>query len=428
MKNTPSRDRRGFALILALLATSVTVILMIAYISRVVADYAFTAKIYDSTVALDLAEAGAERAIWEIRYNDKAAAFTVPLCALQSSTGDSMGEYEVSVVFPDSRTSIITSSGYVPTKSSYKAKKTVKIKYVNYNFNVAIGAGGTGGITLGKNSIVDSYNSDPLNPGDPPRTYDDTHTNSDGNIATNGPITIPHNSDVYGDANPGADYPFSSQPAGVTGSWGTLQAPLVYEPIPTETLSAQKALGLAAPAHGVITEAESGSYTRIGDNLVVSKTITLTGGSYYFKSITVNTQANIIIDGQSTIYVDGGNLVVGTQGDMNVTGSATFYIDGGDINVNTQGDINTGGAPKNLMIYSTGDNITLITQTDFFGAIYAPNAAISLTSKTAGGEIYGAIVCDSFVSGTNTAVHFDKALLNISPVFANNGVIYWQES
>jgi len=119
--------------------------------------------------------------------------------------------------------------------------------------------------------------------------------------------------------------------------------------------------------------------------------------------------------------------VVDKQGDLNVSGQTTFYVAGGNITAETQGDINTTGVPKNLTIYSTGSTITLLTQTDFFGAIYAPNATISLTSKTAGGEMFGAIVCNSFVSGTNTGVHFDRALLKVSPIFANSRVTSWQE-
>lgn len=434
MGKKSGHSRKGFALVLALLTASITAILMMAYISRVVADYRFTTKIHSSTAALDLAEAGIERAIWNIIYNGSDFSgwststdasgnktHTISVASFSTSSGVVMGSYDVSAwVSADGINAVITSTGYVPNKTSYDARKTVKVAYENHNFMKAIGASGTGGITLGKNSIIDSYNSD-IGP------YAATHTESGANIATNGPIVIPNNSDVYGDANPGADYPFSSEPTGVTGSWGTLQAPLVYDPIPAETLLAAKEAGLAAPYHGVIVESVEGSYTRSDDNLVVNNTVTLTGGDYYFKSITVNVHGNIIVSGTSTIYVDGGSFVVYTQGDLSVSAPTTFYVDGGDINVSTQGDINNSGVPKDLVIYSTGSNITLSTQTDFFGAIYAPNAAISLTSKTAGGEIYGAISCDSFVSGTNTAVHFDKALLSVSPIFSNSSVISWQE-
>lgn len=420
MKTARRHGRKGFVLISVLLITAISLLLLIPYADRILTDLKLTSIINNSTLALDLAEAGAERALWEIIYNSKASDFTIPVSSLQSSTGDNMGQYEATVTFPGNNSISIRSYGYVPNKSSYKAKKIIMVTYEKNNFNKAIGAQGATGISLGKNSIIDSYDSDD-------GTYDETHANSYGNIATNGPITIPSSSDVWGNANPGEDFPFSEEPDNVHGSWGTLPTPLVYDPIPADTLSEQKTSGLAAPDHGVIIETEPDSYTRTDDNLVVNNSITLTGGSYYFKSITVNQQGNIIIQGDSTIYVDAGNITVNLQGDMNVSGQATFYVDGGNINIDTQGDINNTGVPSNLKIYSTGTTITLLTQTDFYGAIYAPNAAISLTSKTAGGEIYGAIACNSFVSGTNTGVHFDKALLNVSLDFLPSGVTSWQE-
>lgn len=440
MKIITRQSRKGFVLIFALLITSISLLLLIPYASRVLADLKLTSIINNSTLALNLAEAGVERALWEMAWNDNTFSgftstpsytsgiltgytYSILVNSFQDSTNKIVGDYDISAwVSLDEKSATVTGTGYVPNRAHYEAKRTIKATYVKNNFNRAIGACGTDGITLGKNSKVDSYTSD--NGG----TYATTQANSDGDIATNGPINIPNNTYVYGNANPGKDYPFSSQPVGVTGSWGTLQAPLVYDPIPAETLSAERASGLAALGHGVITESESGSYTRTGDNLVVDKTVTLTGGSYYFKSITVNNGGNIIVNGQSTIYVDEGNVLVDKQGDLNVSAQTTFYVAGGDITIETQGDINTLGVPKNLTIYSTGTTITLITQTDFFGAIYAPNAAISLTAKTAGGEMYGAIACNSFVSGTNTAVHFDKALLKESPLFLNSRVTSWQET
>lgn len=439
MKKIIRRDRKGFVLVLSLLTTTVLLALIIPYVSRVVTDYGLTSKIYNSTAAIDLAEAGIERALWEIIWNNNTFSGVTPVPSydennvltgysypitvnsFRNSSNEIVGDYDVNAWLSiDGRNATIVGTGYVPGRTRYDSKKTIKVTYVKNNFSRAVGASGIGGITLGKNSIVDSYDSDN-------GTYADTHANSDGNIATNGPIVIPNNTHVYGDANPGEDYPFASQPAGVSGSWGTLQAPLAYDPIPSEVLSTEKASGLAAPGHGVITESETGSYTRADDNLVVNKTITLTGGNYYFKSITVNNQGNINVTGQATIYVDGGNILFNTQADMNISAKTAFYVDGGNITIETQGDINTLGVPKNLVIYSTGTNITLITQTDFYGAIYAPNALVSLTARTAGGEMYGAIACDSFVSGTNTGVHFDKALLRESPIFLNSRVSSWQE-
>ena len=132
------------------------------------------------------------------------------------------------------------------------------------------------------------------------------------------------------------------------------------------------------------------------------------------------------VTGPSTIYVDSGNLTLGTQSDLNITATSTtrIVLDGGNMTVGTQGDVNNQGVPKNLTIYSTGPTISLTTQTDFYGAIYAPNADVTLTTQ---GEIFGSVSSKTINCGTQAALHFDLALLNVSPVFQSSGVSSWQE-
>ncbi len=457
MRNNQRGGRRGFALVLALLTTSISLILMMAYISRVVGDYKFTGKIYTQTAALDLAEAGAERALWEINWGPNKAQFastgyitgwtqTTDAAGNSTSTSnnnilktggtslETVGYYDVTLIKDthntyDAATNriYITATGYAPTRTGYDSRKKVKVVYELYalhNFSMGIGASGTAGISLGTQGKIDSYNS-------ANGTYAATKQNSNGNISTNGPITFGTQAKVYGDAHPGAAYPFSSKPSNVSGAWGTLQAPLVIDPIPQSTLDANRLP--TGNSNGNIIKGNSGDPSPLVGNaltLGTQKTVTLPGGTYYFSSITLGTQARMIVTGPSIIYVDGGNVTVGTQADLNINvgGATTFYIAGGNMTVSTQGDINNLGVPKNLMIYSTGNTISLTTQTDLYASIYAPNAAVNLTTQ---GDIFGAISCKSFISGTQAGVHFDMDLLNV-PIFPGgsgtaSGVNYWQE-
>jgi hypothetical protein len=277
-----------------------------------------------------------------------------------------------------------------------------------------------GAITLGTQDRVDSYDS-------AQGTYDQTHTNSYGNLATNGSIVLGTQARVYGDARPGADYPFSSKPPGVYGAWGTLAAPLVLDPIPQDYLD-----GLANGGNdngNFVKGNETDPNPLSGDGafyLGTQKTATLTGGTYHFISLRLDTQAVLNVTGPSTIYVDSGDITVGIQADLNITAaSATnIVLDGGNMNINTQGDVNNYGVPKNLMIYSTGSTINFTTQADFYGAIYAPNADVTLTTQ---GEVFGAISSKTIHCGTQAALHFDRDLLNVSPVFESSGISSWQE-
>ena len=54
------------------------------------------------------------------------------------------------------------------------------------------------------------------------------------------------------------------------------------------------------------------------------------------------------------------------------------------------------------------DRIQLSSNSEFIGAIYAPNAEFSLGSNFI---IYGSIICDFLDLSSNGEIHFDEALL-----------------
>ena len=439
MKIIMKHGRKGFVLIFALLTASISSILLIPYISRVVSDYTSTSKIYNSTAALDLAEAGAERALWEINWNNHLfngwtttvnngdnQARMISVNSFQTNTGQAIGDYDVSASTSDNWVSVtVTGTGYVPSRAVQNGKRIIRVAYAKHNFSKVFSATGSsaGAITLGTQDKIDSYDSSK-------GTYAQTHTNSNGNLATNGSIVIGNQAKVYGDANPGADFPFPSKPSGVSGSWGTLAAPVALDSAPLQDyVNNLKSSSITVNDNSNIQKGNSKDPNPLSGyafNLGTQKTATLPGGTYHFTSLTLGTQAVLNVTGPSTIYVDSGNIVVGTQADLNiVAGKATkIVLDGGNMIVDTQGDVNNAGVPKNLTIYSTGSTISLTTQTDFYGAIYAPNAAVTLTTQ---GEIFGSVSSKTINCGTQAALHFDLDLLNVSPVFESSGVSAWQE-
>jgi len=406
MKTVTKHSRKGFVLISALLITFISLLLLIPYASGVLADLKLTSIINSSTLALDLAEAGVERAIWEISYNSNTS--NIPLSSFQSSTGDSKGEYEATVTLDDN-SATVRAYGYVPNKSSHKAEKAV---VVTYSFRRAFGKGvaAMNSITMSGQASTDSYDSTNglynalLSDG----TY---NIGQEGDIASNGAITLGNNTVVNGDANPGPDYPFTGTPP-VSGSYGTLQVPLVVDPIVfPDNISSINDNGLIVIP---VTSPPTAIFTSGTNDLVLSGTtqIGLPAGTYYFTSITMS--------GQSTINVTG------------TTGPAIIYIDsaasasggGVDVNITGQGIINNTGAPGNLIIYYTGSAIRLAGQASFSGAIYAPSATVTMSGQA---DIYGSIVCGSNVDSGQAAIHYDKALVNVMPDFVINKITSWQE-
>ncbi len=399
MKKNMRYSQKGFVLVLSLLTTTILLALVIPYVSRVVTDYGLTSKIYSLNSALNMAEVGIERAIWEIGYNGNLSDFTIPVSSFQSSDGSSMGEYEATVTLPDDSNAIITSYGYVPNKSSYKTKKIVMIVY---SFHRAFGKGiaGLTGISMSGQADIDSYDS---SKGAYNALLADGTRNvgQEGDIASNGPITMTGQSKVWGSANPGDGYPFSGVP-NVTGTYGTLQAPLVVDPIPNTVIDAALAVNNNSNIHqhvmisGVDTEVP---YPLTNNALSVPNgNIYLAGGTYYFTSININGQLNV--EGPSSIYVVGNVDIAG------------------------QGVINTGGVPKDFLLYSTGSDIKIAGQGVFYGAVYAPSATVTYTGQA---DFYGSIVCGFNADKGQAALHYDKDLANVMPPFVVNKVTSWQE-
>ena len=400
-RNDGKHNRKGFILVLSLLTASVILILVIPYISRVVADYRFTTKIYNSTAALDLAEAGIERALWEIGYNsmgftgwaavtdgDGNTTRTISVNSFQTSTGDTIGDYTVSAwISADGLSSTVTSTGYAPNQVSQDAKRTVRVTCARNNFSKAIIS--LNGITMSGQAYTDSYDSS-LGP------YSAQPHTQNGDIATNGAISLSGGAYVNGDANPGADYPFSGTPS-VSGSYGTLQSPIVVAPIPSSTMDAAR---LSNDNGNIIYAPYQNPLSGYAFSVGSQSTITFPGGTYYFTSISIGSQSTINVTGPSTIYVDGGTVTISGQGVVN------------------------SGSPANFVLYSTGASITLSGQSAFVGAIYAPSATVTLSGQE---NFYGSIICGANLDSGQAAIHYDLSLSNVAPVFANNRVTSWQE-
>ena len=55
-----------------------------------------------------------------------------------------------------------------------------------------------------------------------------------------------------------------------------------------------------------------------------------------------------------------------------------------------------------------GDTVQLSANSEFVGAIYAPNASMNLGSNF---DIYGSVMCRALDLASNGEIHFDEALL-----------------
>jgi hypothetical protein len=404
-------NKRGFILVVTLLAACILIAIAIPYVARVATEYKLAAKMRNANLAIDIAEAGVDRAIWEIVYNNSAfpgwtyannagnQTWTISNVAFHNTANAAIGYYDVTVYLPTGvLTQTITSTAYVPTKAAPDETKKVVVVYAggSYHFTNAIAAAGPNpSVTMSGQARTDSFDSSVGPYGSPLQT----NTNQ-GDVQCNGPITLTGQAYINGNANPGPAYPFTGTP-NVSGSYATLSAPIAVNPIPTATMTAAQATNSNS---NITVTNKQGETTNYGAGTVLSEnqevTLTFPGGTYYFTSINITGKTRIVISGRSLIYVDGGNISMSGQGVFN------------------------NGTALDLGIYSTGASVSLSGQAEYVGTIYAPTATVTLTGQE---NFYGAIVCGSSVDSGQASIHYDLALKNATQTPPNYRATSWME-
>jgi hypothetical protein len=123
------------------------------------------------------------------------------------------------------------------------------------------------------------------------------------------------------------------------------------------------------------------------------------------------------IDGPVSLYVLGdiglSNSAQLQIVNTNPNASLTLYL-GGQFNTKNGGTINNLSAdPRKLKIYGLNScsSMNFATGGVFYGAIYAPNSAINFKSSI---DIYGAVVGKTFNLASNSELHYDALLRDVS--------------
>lgn len=233
------------------------------------------------------------------------------------------------------------------------------------------------------NACTDSYNSDS-------GTYASTMDTIGGNAGSNGPAVMTGNTLVHGNLstalNGGITMSGGSIVVGDTTSTAT---PQILYPIPPSDIA-------NAQANNTSPAGVSGDFIfKSPDYLVVKTDVTLQSGVYYFTGLEVKSNANLIIapGAQVTIYLTGKLALSGA------------------------GTMNADGAPANLVINSTGTKVGFANNSEFRGALYAPNAKFLNQDNN---QVYGAITAKEVHVKNGTCVHYDRALSNLKtgPIIA----------
>ena len=153
-----------------------------------------------------------------------------------------------------------------------------------------------------------------------------------------------------------------------------------------------------------------------GGTLKNSTTITSSGK---YDRIYLKKGKIITIDGPVVLYIIG-DVIIKNSAELQVVGadtnpdaSLTLYL-GGDAEVKNSGAINNKARDaKKVKIYGLDgcQSIILKNGSDFYGAIYAPNADVEMMNSA---DVFGAVVAKSFEQKNSATFNYDASLRDVS--------------
>ncbi|HEX4785162.1 MAG TPA: PilX N-terminal domain-containing pilus assembly protein [Candidatus Sulfotelmatobacter sp.] len=259
-------------------------------------------------------------------------------------------------------------------------------------------------INFSGGTITDSYNSSN-------GTYAATHSNTDGNVGTNGNMNMSGTTTINGmlsgpNTNTGACPDVLTTSGGaVTGGLVALTNPPSYPtppaPSPTPPPTNQNISNICGGVSGCTDLAATvpcphgvafapGQFGNV--NVAGGTCVTLSAGTYNINSLTLS--------GGSPLILNSGPVILNIAG----TGTATaINLSGGSVTNNT-------GAPANFQIvYGGTDAVILSGGSASSAVVYSPNAPITMSGSSAW---YGAVIGSSVLDSGGAAIHYDAALQN----------------
>lgn len=142
------------------------------------------------------------------------------------------------------------------------------------------------------------------------------------------------------------------------------------------------------------------------------------------KYMAAGLDGDVLVTGQAVLYVTG-NINFGTSGSLYIRPGASLklYMAGSSALFNAI--LNQSATANSFHYYGLPSNtsITVKPAADLVAAIYAPNADVILNGT---GEIFGSVVARSAMLNGSSAVHYDEALLPLTPI-PQNVIVSWDE-
>ncbi|MFN9786142.1 MAG: hypothetical protein ACK57N_06145 [Planctomycetia bacterium] len=273
------------------------------------------------------------------------------------------------------------------------------------------GAFGKEFLHLDSNARVDSYDSRDgsyASQVDAATTGSNAHARQNGDVGSNGDISLDQNAKVWGDAMAGVNGGTSVLGNAVlSGAQGNNTTDVELPPISVPTLPSY---GNWTVNTNSVIPASGRSYgtLRVGS----SKTLTVRGPASIVAS-------SLVLGSNSAIVVDDAN------------GPVVFYVLDNFI-MNSNATIRpSSDSPLSVTVNLLSDNVinpevtVQLDTVDFdsnskiWGTVYAPNARVVLDSNF---ELFGSLMARSLDMDSNATFHFDEALVDATA----NGAPVWE--
>lgn len=282
-------------------------------------------------------------------------------------------------------------------------------------------------ITMNGNTIsTDSYDSSDTNYCTATGTYDPAKNKDNGDVAT---ISGLQNALSTGNAN--IKGRLRTGPGGVAnvGANGTVGSKAWVD---GGNLGIQPGwfsddLNISLP--DVDRPSDAGSLGIPGSGVVGTNTYRylLGSGTYVMSSLSVGNNEKLGVSGKATLIVDGSVTVTGGI-DILPGGTLAVYVAGPNADIGGAG-VNNTGSTTNFMFYglATLKSLTLPSNGDFCGAIYAPSTDFQLSGGgTSDVNFCGACVARTVKVNGHYLFHYDEALGNFGPP-SKYVIISWVE-
>jgi hypothetical protein len=387
--NTIIRNEKGSAMLIALSLLAMLSLIAIAIVEFSDTDAELSYNESNGEKAFYIAEAGAKRAVMEIKNN-------MSWRTGYNNATFAGGSYSVRVIDSLNDSALVDSMVIRSMGMLNESKSEVEIIMTPlYTYPYAFGLFADAGIVLDRETCTDSYNSDS-------GTYATTVLDSLGDIGSNGTILTSK------DVNFGGGIAVAT-PGGITlginntvnGDTTSAADSVKLDPIPASEFS-------SAEAHNRAPIGLSGSnyIYDIGTKSLTlgsSGNVVLSSGVYYFSSITAGQLSNISIN-------PGDNVTIYVAGNIVMNQGSTF---------------NQGGKPSDCMIYSSGANLQFDQGNIFNGTFYGPNAHIQYDQTT---QAFGSLVGNTIKLDKGACFHYDRDLAKIRKRSATESeVVAWGE-